>query len=255
MEQSINIYLDYLTNDKKASQNTILSYKRDLMGLNSYIKKIRGNFLVNDITITDLNSYILELERKHMANTTISRNISSIKAFYGFLFKNKIVDEDISDKLKAPKISRRVPQAITYEEAQQLLAQPSKNTPKEIRDKAMLELLYSTGIQVSEIVNLTLNDVDLKIGYIVCRDELSNNEKVLPLDKNTVAYLKKYLNIARKEFVSDDTYDIFFVNCKGTQMSRQGFWKLIKHYANKAGIDSDITSHTIRRSLEMHKKR
>ena len=147
MESAIQAFMSYLHNVKKMSENTRLSYERDLHKLQSFLTEL-GVYDMSTVSQTNLNSYVLYLEKKNFAPATISRNIASIKAFYHFLFKERMVEEDISDELKAPKVEKKVPETLTITEVDKLLAQPCGKTPKELRDKAMLELLYATGIRV-----------------------------------------------------------------------------------------------------------
>ncbi|MGN0436253.1 MAG: tyrosine-type recombinase/integrase, partial [Wujia sp.] len=178
----------------------------------------------------------------------ISRNIASIKSFFMFLFKKGVVENDCAETLKPPKIEKRIPEILSVEEINLLLEQPSKNTPKEVRDKAMLELLYATGMRVSELVNLKLDDVNLTLSYIVCRD--NGNERVIPIENAAKNALENYIKNYRDGMCQSGDY--LFTNLQGTPMTRQGFWKLIKSYAKKAGINKDITPHMIRHSFASH---
>lgn len=164
MEQEIERFIIYLHNVKKTSNNTEVSYKRDLNKFSRFMAE-RGIQRAAQILRTDLEAYIAFLENQHLAATTVSRNIASIKAFYHFLFKEKIVEQDISEVLKAPKIEKKVPEILSMEEVVRLLEQPGGESPKEIRDKAMLELLYATGIRVTELISLCLSDVNLSMGF------------------------------------------------------------------------------------------
>lgn len=249
MEKEINSFISYLHNVKRTSDNTEMSYKRDLNKLNKYLEK-RNIREMNQVTREDLCAYILYLEENHFAAATISRNIASIKAFYHFLTKEGMVSEDISDALKAPKIEKKMPEILSMEQVVRLLEQPDGDSPKEIRDKAMLELLYATGIRVTELISLKISDVNLQMGFLVCRD--GNRERVIPFGNEARNALLRYFEGARDAMVEDRNSDILFVNCSGQPMSRQGFWKLIKFYAKKAGIEEDITPHTLRHSFAAH---
>lgn len=249
MEYQVSEFISYLHNEKKTSENTELSYKRDLTKLCVFLRGQGINDLAK-VTAANLNSFVLELENKQFKPATISRNIASIKALYMFLYKEKRIKEDISEQLKAPKIEKKVPEVMTMNEVVKLLEQPSGKSSKEIRDKAMLELLYATGIRVSELISLKVSDVNLQMGFILCRD--SNKERVIPFGNKARNALINYLENSRSEMVADIHNDILFVNCSGQPMSRQGFWKLIKFYAKKAGITTDITPHTLRHSFAAH---
>lgn len=249
MEQEINAFITYLHNVKKMSNNTELSYKRDLAKVLKYMQD-QNIKSASDITATNLNSYILYLEKNKFSAATISRNIACIKTFYHYLYKEGKVKEDVSDCLKAPKVEKKVPEIMTTKEVVRLLEQPKGNTPKDIRDKAMLELLYATGIRVSELISLSVDDVNLQMGFIVCHD--ANKERVIPFGHEAKISLTKYLSEARDTMLEDKSSKVLFVNCSGQPMSRQGFWKLIKYYAKKAGIEADITPHTLRHSFAAH---
>ena len=249
MENEINAFISYLHNVKKMSNNTEMSYRRDLEKVRLFLEA-RGITDVRKASAKDLQEYISSLEGQHFAAATVSRNIASIKAFFHYLESEGILSEDISGVLKAPKIEKKVPEILSMEEVVRLLEQPSGNTPKEIRDKAMLELLYATGIRVSELISLQLTDVNMRAGSIICRDR--NKERIIPFGKAAKKALTKYLNGTREEMLENKKADALFVNCSGQPMSRQGFWKLIKYYAKKADIKADITPHTLRHSFAAH---
>ena len=203
MREYVDDYIDYLNKVKHSSNNTMASYKRDLLKLCAFLEH-KDTVPITAIGSTELSSYILSLEKQGMSAATISRNL--------------------------------------------LLEQPSKQTPKEIRDKAMLELLYATGMRVSELISIKLEDVNLSMSYILCKD--SNKERVIPIENAARAALENYINNARESMCEGSEY--LFTNLKGAQMTRQGFWKLIKSYAKKAGIDKEITPHMIRHSFASH---
>lgn len=249
MEQEIKAFISYLHNVKATSKNTELSYKRDLSKMGHFLEE-QGITEAGKVTTTNLNSYILYLEKNKFAAATVSRNIASIKAFYHYLIKEGITTEDVSEVLKSPKIEKKIPEILSTEEVFKLLDQPQGDMPKELRDKAMLELLYATGIRVTELISLTMADVNLQMGFIVCRD--AHKERVIPFGTEAKKALLAYLNNARDNILTDKNEKILFVNCSGQAMSRQGFWKLIKFYAKKAGIVADITPHTIRHSFAAH---
>lgn len=248
MLQRINEFVDYLTNVKRASKNTIASYRRDLIKLKNYLTDTGCEDIV-EITSTNLNSYILMIEKQGMSTATVSRNIASIKAFFLYLLKQGILKEDPSDMLKPPKIEKKAPMVLTVEEVSLLLEQPNGLSPKEIRDKAMLEMLYATGIRVSELISLKVQDVNLSMNFLRCHD--NNKDRIIPFTNETKEALENYLKNARPAICKNDQ-DILFTNCQGAPMTRQGFWKIIKYYSAKAGIKKDITPHTIRHSFAMH---
>lgn len=249
MEKEINSFISYLHNIKKTSENTEMSYRRDLAKVEHYMTE-QGITEVSKMTATNLNSYVLYLEKNKFAAATISRNIASIKAFCHYLFKEGLAEEDASEMLKAPKIEKKLPEILSTQEVVRLLEQPAGDSAKEIRDKAMLELLYATGIRVTELITLKVSDVNLQMGFIVCRD--GAKERVIPFGTEARSAILRYLEGTRAAMISNPDSEYLFANCSGQSMSRQGFWKLIKYYAKKAGITADITPHTLRHSFAAH---
>ncbi|MDY4429167.1 MAG: site-specific tyrosine recombinase XerD [Lachnospiraceae bacterium] len=249
MEKTLDGFITYLHNVKKKSENTVLSYNRDLT---KFIKYLRTNKItsLDKVEEKDLEKYIKELNDNGFKSATVSRNIASLKAFFHYLNNEGILSNDPTKSLKSPKIEKKIPEILTTDEVFALLEQPSGDSPKEIRDKAMLELLYATGIRVSELINLEASDVNLKTSSILCRD--GSKSRTIPYGKKAKDALTRYLEGAREAIVDNKESTILFANCSGQKMSRQGFWKLIKHYAKKAGIESDITPHTLRHSFAAH---
>ncbi len=249
MEKEINAFILYLHNVKNTSNNTEMSYKRDLEKVEHFMIS-RGKKDAASVSAEDLSDYVKYLEDNKFAAATVSRNIASLKAFYHYMTEEGIVSEDISEKLKAPKIEKKIPEIMTPDEVVRLLEQPSGSSLKEIRDKAMLELLYATGIRVTELITLKLSDINMQMNFILCRDR--TKERVIPFGTAAKNALTKYLSGTRDAMLENKTSDILFVNCSGQPMSRQGFWKLIKFYAKKADIKADITPHTLRHSFAAH---
>ena len=249
MEQEIKGFIVYLHDVKKTSRNTELSYERDLMKMMRFLKT-QGVEEVSEVTETNLNSYILDLEKKGMAAATVSRNIASMKAFYLYMLKQGKVSSDPAENLKAPKVEKKIPDILSVTEMARLLEQPGERTAKGIRDRAMLELLYATGIRVTELISLKLDDINWKMDYIVCRER--NKERIIPFGSKARVALDKYIKEARMELVGEKECEMLFPNCSGESMSRQGFWKLLKQYVKQAGIEMEITPHTLRHSFAAH---
>lgn len=249
MEKKIEQFSAYLLQERQASFNTESSYKRDLKKLELYLKE-QGIQKVEEVTETWLNAYILYLERNQCAASSISRNIASIKAFFQYLCRTEVIRRDPSWKLKAPRVEKRLPEILTMEETNCLLEQPSKTSAKGIRDRAMLELLYATGIRVSELIGLTVSDVNMQLGYCILRQ--ADRERIVPFRINAKRALEEYLKHARTDLLKGKESEYLFVNCSGKEMSRQGFWKLMKQYGNQAGIGKEITPHTLRHSFAAH---
>lgn len=249
MKDEIGQFIDYLHNVKKTSDNTEMSYRRDLNKVQKYLFA-RGVTSIDQIDEQMLEDYVTDLQQQNFAPASISRNIAAIKAFFHYLVKEGMVDNDVSEGLRAPKIEKKMPGIMTMDEVVRLLEQPKGNVPKEVRDKAMLELLYATGIRVTELITLKLSALNMPMNYIVCRDR--NKERIIPFGTAAREALAKYLSGARTSMLKDPSCDTLFLNCSGEAMSRQGFWKLIKSYTKKAGITADITPHTLRHSFAAH---
>lgn len=249
MEQRIDSFIAYIHMNKKSSENTEMSYRRDLKKLMFFLNS-HGVSTWDKATEQLLDEYVNDLEKQNFAAATISRNIASIKAFWSYMVENGFVKSDISAKLKAPKIEKKMPEILSKKEVTMLLEQPNGDSPKQIRDKAMLELLYATGIRVTELISLKMSDVNLAIGFILCRD--ANKERLIPFGAQAKNSLLVYLNGVRTQLLDGNESDVLFPNCSGEPMSRQGFWKIIKYYASKAGIKADITPHTLRHSFAAH---
>ncbi len=249
MDEEIEYFVTYLEDVKKASHNTVMSYRSDLAKMRLYVEG-QGVYSVSAITATVLNSYVLYLEKNGMAASTISRYIASMKAFFEYLMRSRKIETDPAFGLKAPKVEKQMPGILTIQEMEHLLAQPSVENPKGCRDKAMLELLYATGMRVSELVHLNVSDLNLRFGWIICKD--GGRERMVPFGSKAGAALQQYMEKSRVFFLKKEDTNCLFLNCSGTPMSRQGFWKILKSYAGKAGIEKDITPRMFRHSCAAH---
>lgn len=249
MRGEVDRFEQYLREVKQASENTVQSYRRDLMQMITYLeeKEIRE---AAKVTKTSLHGYILHMEEQGKAATTISRMMAAIKAFFNYECMQARIRRNPAESLHAPKVEKKAPVILSVDQVSALLAQPSGQTPKEIRDKVMLALLYATGIRVSELIGIQMEDINMNIGFLVCRD--GERERTIPFGRSAKAALEEYLEHARNELLRGKGSDYFFVNCTGGAMSRQGFWKIIKYYGEKAGIEEDITPHTLRHSFAAH---
>lgn len=249
MRGEVDRFEQYLREVKQASENTVQSYRRDLMQMITYLeeKEIRE---AAKVTKTSLHGYILHMEEQGKAATTISRMMAAMKAFFNYECMQACIRRNPAESLHAPKVEKKAPVVLSVDQVSALLAQPSEQTPKEIRDKAMLALLYATGIRVSELIGIQMEDINMNIGFLVCRD--GERERTIPFGRSAKAALEEYLEHARNELLRGKGSDYFFVNCTGGAMSRQGFWKIIKYYGEKAGIEEDITPHTLRHSFAAH---
>lgn len=246
----MNKYIDYMENEKGLASNTLEAYKRDIMQFKDYI--VKNN--INDSTAvnkTVIITYLMSLQKEGKATSTISRSLASIRCFYQYLLNNNLIDEDPTLNLRSPKSERKLPHILTKEEVDLLLSQPSKDNFKGSRDKAMLELLYATGIRVSEIVALDLDKLNLELGYLYL-DNSGLNERVIPIGSIALKYLGNYIEKYRNEVLKNKGEVALFLNYNGNRLTRQGFWKIIKQYTIKSKIDKKITPHTLRHSFAVH---
>lgn len=245
MKRKISSFIDYLSEEKSLSENTLMSYKRDINIYKEYLEKSNLNYL--KVKENHISEYLEYLKKSGKASSTISRNVASLRAFYLFLYNDEIIDVNPAENLKYEKNIRKVPDILTGREIDKLLNQPDFTSFKGCRDKAMLEVLYATGIRVSELINLKLEDINIKMGYINCMSK--TNARVIPLHDEAVNILKVYIK-KYKEELRKGKY--IFINSEGNPISRQGFWKIIKEYAKKAKIKKEITPNTLRHSFAAH---
>ena len=249
MENSIRIYNNYLVNEKKSSGNTVESYMRDVIQFSTFCTK--GN--INSIKEVDhalVLKYFDYLSSLGKSDATLHRIAASLRSFFRCLISKGVITENPADGINFKKTEKQLPGILDAKETVLLLSQPDGSDFKSIRDKAMLELLYATGIRVSELINLTVSDVNLSIGIIHLTE--SKKERIIPLYPAAVKSIANYLVNVRPAIVADDREDKLFTNMTGSPMTRQGFWKIIKHYADSAGIKKDITPHTLRHSFAAH---
>lgn len=248
MENHIDKFIEYIYNEKSLSQNTLNSYKRDIKQFFMFLKN-KDIEMAEDITKTDIIAYLLQLKKDNRASATIARNLASIRSFFQYLFIHRIITNDPTFNLEAPKGERKMPAILSIDEIELLLEQPNSNSDKGIRDKAMLELLYATGIRVSELINLLIEDINLDMSYLRCSS--GSKERIIPLGSMALKAIETYLDVSRGN-LAKETEKVLFVNMKGKPMSRQGFWKIIKKYAKDANIHKSITPQILRHSFATH---
>ncbi len=249
MREDIAGFIGYLQKEKNASENTWVSYRRDLLQMAAFLEEA-GIHETAKVTKTALNSYILHLEKEGKASATVSRMLASAKAFFGYEFKEGKIRRDPSETVRAPRVEKKAPMILTVDEVNRLLSAAGGDSAKEVRDRAMLELLYATGIRVSELTGLKLTDVNMAAGFITCRD--GHKERDIPFGHVAKEAMARYLESSRGELLKGGESEWLFTNCSGGSMSRQGFWKIIKYYTKRAGIKADITPHTLRHSFAAH---
>lgn len=246
MEQYIQDFITYLQDTKHASRNTLQAYQNDLKKLLQFFDR-QNISSVNKISETALNSYVLTLEKDGLSPASVSRNIAAMKAFLLYLMKHGIIVGDPSERIKPPRIQKKSPKVIETELVDQLLMQPDRKTKKGIRDKAMLELLYATGIKVSELIMMKLEDINLSGRYVTCGER---RERSIPFGKTAKNALSEYLGIRGQSFDRKNS-EYLFLNSSGDPLTRQGLWKILKAYAKLAGMN-EINPNIIRHSFAAH---
>lgn len=240
-------FSSYLLNVKKCSNNTYQSYLRDV---NAFISHFSAYKKPEDMIERDIIDYISFLKEKKFSASTLSRVLASIRCFYGFLQKNHHIDKNPVEKLKLNNCEKHVPEALSQKEIMLLLAQPNGDDFKSQRDKAMLELMYATGIKVSELIELTISDINLSVGILHLRNNKS--ERIIPIYPNALKTLEHYITKVRPVVIYNSNEEKLFTNMSGQSLSRQGFWKIVKAYAKQADIKKEITSLTFRHSFATH---
>ena len=248
MEEQLNLFFGFLENEKKVSVNTLQSYKRDLKQFEKYLETSGEKY--KDLTDEGIKDYIKYMQNEGKKPSTISRGLASIRSFYQYEAKNKVVEKDPTEGIQSPKIEKRVPSVLTSNEVALLLDQPKNVDLKGTRDKAMLEFAYATGMRVTEMISLNLDDVRLDEGYVVCKGK--NKSRNIPLGSMSLKALKEYIDEARPYLIKSEDEEALFVNVNGTRLTRQGFWKIVKFYKEQAHINKEITPHILRHSFATH---
>ena len=244
----IKAYENYLYKVKKASDNTVFSYIRDIRQFSDWANA--SNIRLEDATQLNIRSYLDHLKALGKSDATISRSTASMKNFYAWLVSGGFIESSPVIEIHVDRGEKKLPQILTSKEIELLLAQPACVDEKGYRDKAMLELMYATGIRVTELIDLNLEDVNVEVGVIKCAN--AKKGRVIPLYPAALKALKVYLKDIRSSMLADPNEQALFVNVNGARMSRQGFWKILKHYQQTAGIEKEITPHTLRHSFAVH---
>lgn len=252
MEDNLKDFIHYLLVEKGLAKNTIISYERDLKSYIKYLKKVEAITAMNNVQRLQIIHFLKNLKEQGKSSKTLARHIASIRAFHQFLLREKAVDQDPSVHIESPQHERSLPKVLNMQEVETLLDSPKAHDHYGLRDKAMLELLYATGIRVSELINLKIGDVHLTMGFVRCFGK-GNKERIIPIGKTAAGALERYLQEGRSHFVSKKQRDeSLFLNHHGRGLSRQGFWKILKRLAAEAGIEKDLTPHTLRHSFATH---
>ncbi len=248
MDDYYSMFSDYLTNQKSNSVNTRESYLRDILFFLEFLSEDGVSPLETDEKM--IQRYVDHLYDIGRSPTTVSRNLASVRCFYKFLIFRGLLDTNPAKGIKLEKAVKKLPQVLSGEDIERLLAQPDITEPKGCRDKAMLELLYATGIRVSELINLNIKDVNLRSGVLYCHG--SKGIRPIPMYPSAVVAVSDYIYRMRGLIAGPESGNALFVNLNGGRLTRQGFWKIVKGYAAEADIQQEITPHTLRHSFALH---
>jgi integrase/recombinase XerD len=246
----IDEFIDYLAIEKKLSHNTMEAYRRDLIKFAAKLKCCSDKDLIQ-VDRKNIIVYLSWLKKEGMVNSSITRHLVSLRCFYRFLMAERGIDEDPTSNIDSPSLWKKLPKVLTYQEIEALLNQPNINTLLGIRDAAMLEVIYATGLRVSELISLTINGINLDVGYLITCGK-GSKERIVPMGEAAIQRLREYLTRARPKHSKGRNSPILFLNRSGKGITRQGFWKVIKKHAKAAGIKGEITPHCLRHSFATH---
>ncbi len=249
MEERLSHFLNYISVEKGLSKNTIESYERDIKKYISYLKDQNIDFI--NTARMDIISYLSYLNKDGLSPASAARNIVSLRSFYKFLLSEKEISSDPTENIELPKRWNRLPKTLAYDEIERLITHNKGNDPSGIRDDAMIELLYASGLRVSELVSLRINNVNLEAGYLITIGK-GKKERIVPIGEVALEKIQKYLFSGRAGLLKGRASDYIFVTWSGRPMTRQGFWKLIKKYAKEAGVKKPFSPHTLRHSFATH---
>lgn len=250
MRELIDNFLNYLSVERGLSGNTLISYRRDLNCYMDFLAKSKIDAL-SKTTKDGIVDFMFYQKDKGLAANSISRRLSAIRMFYKFLVRERILKTDPTGQLDSPKLWKKIPEVLTVNEVEALIRQPDSRTAQGIRDKAVLETLYATGMRVSELVNLKVDNVNFDVGFVRCIGK-GNKERIIPLGSKAVGCIKKYLAAGRKKFLGRKESEYLFISRLGKKISRQSFWKLVRKYTRQARIKKTIKPHTLRHSFATH---
>jgi integrase/recombinase XerD len=251
MKNQMEDFLHFIIVEKGLAKNTVVSYRRDLTKYSQYLINVEQMTSLNDVTRIVIMNYLFFLKEQGQASTTIARTIASVRSFHQFLLREKETTTDPTVHIETPKQERKLPKVLSSEEVDALLSSPNSASPFDVRNKAMLELLYATGIRVSELCSLKFQDVHLSMGFIRCFGK-GNRERIIPIGNLATEALSKYITQSRKSLMKRKEHDFLFVNHHGESLSRQGFWKILKKVSKEAKIEKELTPHTLRHSFATH---
>lgn len=251
MDKLVEQFLNYLSVERGLARNTIFSYRTDLKKFSFFLKE-RGEASVNNVTREDIRNFLMDLKNKKLSVNSIARNLVSIKSFFKYLVNEKITKDDIAAVLDAPKLWKRLPDTLNIKEVDKIILKANVKNKQGLRDRAILEVLYGTGMRVSEVVTLKLRDINFEVGFLKCKGK-GQKERIVPFGGKAQAAISRYLKKARPKFIlkKRDVPEIFLSRL-GRSISRVSIWKMIKAYTRKANIKKNITPHTLRHSFATH---
>lgn len=251
MKRLLQTFIQFLSAEKGLAPNTLESYERDIAQYIDYLLD-NGVAEVKDSKKLHIQNYLLHMKQMGRASSTVSRTMVSIRSFYHFLIREKLMDNDPSLHMETPKLDKRLPKVLSIQEVEALLEAPQTSSPPGVRDKAMLEILYATGIRVTELISLNTENVNPEMGFVRCIGK-GSKERIIPLGRTAAHWMDEYIHTTRSRMLKGSLdEDALFINHLGTRLTRQGFWKIIKKYAKEAQIVKEITPHTLRHSFATH---
>lgn len=251
MEDHLKDYMHYMMVEKGLSQNTIVSYERDLKSYIKYLQKVEQLSTLAEVTRLHIIGFLQGLKDASKSSKTIARHIASIRSFHQFLLRERVLERDPSVHIETPQGERKLPKVLSVAEVEALLDAPKQGGAFGLRDKAMLELLYATGLRVSELIQLDISDVHLTMGFVRCLGK-GRKERIIPLGNLAIEAVGRYIERGRRELLGKNATDALFLNLRGERLSRQGFWKILKGLAKEARIEKELTPHTLRHSFATH---
>ncbi|MCG1022959.1 site-specific tyrosine recombinase XerD [Sutcliffiella horikoshii] len=251
MQDQLKDFIHFLVVEKGLATNTVVSYERDLKSYLLYLNKVEEIPSLDEVTRATIIQFLKFLTEKGKSSKTIARHIASIRSFHQFLLREKVTTQDPTVHIDRPKQEQKLPQVMSVEEVQALLEVPDTSKVFGVRDKAMLELLYATGMRVSELISLNLSDVHMTMGFVRCIGK-GNKERIIPLGKMAQSAIVSYIEESRNQLTKKKSTDALFVNLYGNRLTRQGFWKILKKLTKEAGIEKELTPHTLRHSFATH---
>ncbi|MGG2095608.1 site-specific tyrosine recombinase XerD [Bacillus sp. S13(2024)] len=251
MEDQLQDFIHYMVVEKGLAQNTVVSYERDLKSYTKYLQKVEQITSFHDVARMHIVNFLHHLKDNGKSSKTMARHIASVRSFHQFLLRERVVEHDPSVHIETPQGERKLPKVLSINEVEALLQTPKGTSAFGIRDKAMLELLYATGLRVSELIELNLSDVHLTMGFVRCVGK-GNKERIIPLGSLATEAIQYYIEKGRPELLGKKMVEALFLNHHGNRLSRQGFWKILKRLAQEANIQKELTPHTLRHSFATH---